>query len=693
MPLPRRLDFSRGDVLTSKVTGNTWLVKEVRKGGLGIVYVVEDVPRTVTYALKTFQACYLWSDADRDRFEREALVWVSLRPHPNVVSALWIERIEGFPCLVLEYIPGGDLKGKLETGPLKVEAALSFAFQLCDGLAYLHAKTDIIHRDIKPANCMLEGTQLKITDFGLAWTHILLGGHRDDDAGLERKSSLLDTAPLGTPPYKAPEQNYTSSILNVRTDIHAFGVTFYTMLAGLPTANWLTPVDRHIATEGPRLGVPQPVLELILQCVAYDPDQRPQDFVRLRGQLETVTDKINRSAPLAPRPMRMSAFDYENKAVGFIMLGRYREAEVLLDQSLRAFPSNPDFWKDKGAALYGQGKYQQAIACYDKALGLRPRDPDVLNNKGVVLKALGKIEDAVHHYAIAVQQRPNDPVFQRNLGEALHSLGRLTDALSCYEHALKVFPRDVDFLEKKALVLLDLSRCAEALASIEDALTVASWQWNLWLTKGKILHNLKQFDNALQSYDIALGFSNEKVELYKNKANALLYLKRYQDALASYENALSITSDADLWKGKGATLYLLHRPDEALPCLLKAVEADDQDYGTYENLGAVLLALDRPAEALEWLKRGVKLNVIDPHLWGNLGLAHHALGDYRSAIESYERGLRIDPEDVVLWREKERSLNALGKFDEALQCGKEAKRLDQRQTSAHSQRAGSTGSC
>src|SRR5579871_2150923 len=429
MPLPNRLDFKSGDVLTSKVTGNAWLVKEVHKGGLGIVYVVEDVPRTVTYALKTFQARYLWSDADRDRFEREALVWVSLRPHPNVVSALWLERIEGLPCLVLEYIPDGDLEHKLENGPLGVEAALPLAFQLCDGLAYLHAKTDISHRDIKPANCMLEGTQLKITDFGLAWTHVIVGGQRDDNAGSERKGSLFNTASSGTPPYNAPEQNYTPGILNVRTDIHAFGVTFYTMLAGLPTKDWLTPVDRHIAREGPQLSVPQPLLELILQCVAYDPEQRPRDFVQLRYRLETVARKINRTVPSVALAMRMTAFDYENKAVGFMMLGRYKDAEVLLDQSLRAFPNNPDFWNNKGSALYGQGKYPQAIACYDRALRLRPTDSDVLNNKGLALRALGNIKDAVQCYVIAVQQRPNDPIFRRNLGEALHVLGHLTDAL------------------------------------------------------------------------------------------------------------------------------------------------------------------------------------------------------------------------------------------------------------------------
>jgi tetratricopeptide (TPR) repeat protein len=692
MPLPRTLDFKSGDRLSSKITGNTWLVKEVRKGGRGIVYIVEDVPQTVTYALKTYQASYFPTDADRDRFEREALVWVSLRPHPNVVSALWIERIEGLPCLVLEYIPDGDLEHKLKKGPLKVEAALPLAFQLCDGLAYLHAKTDISHRDIKPANCMLDGALLKITDFGLAWTRVLVGVPRDDDAGLEQKNSILDTVSSGTAPYNAPEQNDSPGILNIRTDIHAFGVTFYTMLAGLPTRDWLTPVNRHIAEEGRRLGVLQPLLELILRCVAFDPGQRPQDFVQLRYELDDAARKMNRTVPPAAAALRMTAFDYENKAVAFMLLRRYKDAETLLDQSLKAFPNHPSFWNNKGSALYWQGKYQQAIACYDRALALRPNGPDILNNKGLALRALGNLEDAIQCYAIAVQQRPDNPVLWRNLGETLQISGRLTGALNCYEQGLKAFPRDVDLLEKKTLVLLELKRGVEALACIESALAVAPRQWNLWLIKGIILHNLEQFDSAVKSYDTALSLSAEKVELYKNRAKALLHLKRYQDALASYESAIAVAPDAELWKGKGAALYLLERPDEALPSLLKAVEADDQDYGTYENLGAVLLALNRSAEALRWLEQGVKLNAMDPHLWGNLGLAQSALSDHHRALEAYEQGLRIDPNDIVLLRGKERSLKELGRLDEALQCGREATRLEKIQTLGYSRRAGSPGS-
>ena len=98
---PLQKDFRVGQVLWSTTTDCMWKVLEVKRGGFGAVYVVRDQLGSLN-ALKTFQARYLWSDPDRKRFEQEAVTWVLLDRHPHIVSALWAERIRGFPCLVLE---------------------------------------------------------------------------------------------------------------------------------------------------------------------------------------------------------------------------------------------------------------------------------------------------------------------------------------------------------------------------------------------------------------------------------------------------------------------------------------------------------------------------------------------------------------------------------------------------------------
>jgi serine/threonine protein kinase len=188
-----------GQVLHSSTTGHTYEVLEVKKGGFGAVYIVRKEDSGELYAPKTFQARYLWSDEDRERFEREAITWVMLDHHPNIVTARWVERIEGSPCLVLEYVHGGDLAQLLQKGSLPVERALELALQFCDGMAYAHHKLGIVRRDVKPSNCLLaKNGPLKVTDFGLARTF----GQAQEEAlglsGLGLGVKTQYTMPLGT---------------------------------------------------------------------------------------------------------------------------------------------------------------------------------------------------------------------------------------------------------------------------------------------------------------------------------------------------------------------------------------------------------------------------------------------------------------------------------------------------------------
>ena len=121
-------------------------VLEVKTGGFGAVYIVEEWPGGLPpfndggkfvdaerSALKTLQARFLWSDEDRERFERECLNWIMLDRHPNIVQARSLVKVEGFPCLWLEYCPH-SLSEFLRHGPLSVDAALRLSFQFCDGM-------------------------------------------------------------------------------------------------------------------------------------------------------------------------------------------------------------------------------------------------------------------------------------------------------------------------------------------------------------------------------------------------------------------------------------------------------------------------------------------------------------------------------------------------------------------------------
>ena len=194
-------------------------------GGMGAVYRARQVPLDRPVALKILPA-ELARDPDfLDRFTREAQSMARLN-HPHLVAVYDFGNEDGRPYLVMEFIEGRSLEALIAERRLSPERAARLLCQLCDGLAYAHAK-GILHRDIKPANILISDDGVaKIGDFGLA--RAMKGGR----AVMQRSGQ-----PLGTPGYAAPEVYEISRPLDHRTDIYALGALFYEMLTGQPPAD------------------------------------------------------------------------------------------------------------------------------------------------------------------------------------------------------------------------------------------------------------------------------------------------------------------------------------------------------------------------------------------------------------------------------------------------------------------------
>lgn len=230
-----------------------------------MVYIVRDTWGD-TLAIKSFDARFLWSDDDRRRFQREAVTWMSLDPHPHVVAARWAEQIEGFPCLVMEYVDGGDLGDRLTAGPLSARQAVRFALHVCDGMEHASRQLGLVHRDLKPSNCMVsrDGV-LKVTDFGLARA---LREAQEESLGLSGAPAsvrALYTTVAGTPAYMPPEQYVPGAELGPWTDVHAFGVMFFQMLTGeLPPPGGRA--RAHIARSPAVRTLPRDLMALVLRC-------------------------------------------------------------------------------------------------------------------------------------------------------------------------------------------------------------------------------------------------------------------------------------------------------------------------------------------------------------------------------------------------------------------------------------------
>jgi serine/threonine protein kinase len=191
---------------------NRWEIHHILGGGMGRVYVVYDHEWRQAFAAKTFRDEALRRNPEvAARFTQgEALLWIRLPRHPNILWAHFAQVIEGKPFLFLEYVSGGDLGRWIGSPRLMEDPAwlLRLAIQFCDGMIHANSHGIRVHRDIKPANCLVtsEGT-LKVTDFGLAAGRedLTADGNGGSSVRWDALRMTVTGGAAGTPFYMAPE--------------------------------------------------------------------------------------------------------------------------------------------------------------------------------------------------------------------------------------------------------------------------------------------------------------------------------------------------------------------------------------------------------------------------------------------------------------------------------------------------------
>ncbi len=200
-------------------------------GGMGEVYLAIDSKLDRKVAIKVLPDAMTRDPERVARFQREAKLLASLN-HPNIGAIHGFDDSNGIRFLVMEFVEGETLAGRLKNGAFPVEDALDIAKQMAEALEAAHDK-GVIHRDLKPANVMIrEDGAVKVLDFGLA------KAMSEEQSGEVDANSPTITANytrpgvvLGTAAYMSPEQA-RGRPLDKRTDIWSFGAVLYECLAG-----------------------------------------------------------------------------------------------------------------------------------------------------------------------------------------------------------------------------------------------------------------------------------------------------------------------------------------------------------------------------------------------------------------------------------------------------------------------------
>jgi tRNA A-37 threonylcarbamoyl transferase component Bud32 len=255
------------------------ILGKIGEGGLAEVYRAQDVALGRLVAVKALRHEYVVDPAFLVRFHREAQSAASLT-HPNIVAVHDFGQDLGRPYIVMDYVPGRDLRTILQqAGPLSVNQAVDIAVQVCAAVGYAH-RAGLVHGDMKPGNILITPDgRAEVVDFGLARA---LGESAMDDTG-----ELV----WGTPAYFAPEQAAGDRVLPA-TDVYAIGVIMYEMLTGrLPFSGSDTEVARKHLYETPtpvdqiNPRIPGRLARIIDTAMSKQPDERFRTADEMRQAL------------------------------------------------------------------------------------------------------------------------------------------------------------------------------------------------------------------------------------------------------------------------------------------------------------------------------------------------------------------------------------------------------------------------
>jgi hypothetical protein len=247
------------------------VLKVLGRGGMGIVFLAEDVQLKRLVALKAMLPSYSQDPSHQQRFLREAQAAAAVE-HDHIVAIHHTGQDRGVSFLAMPLLKGESLEDRIKReGKLPTAEAARIGAEIAQGLAAAHAR-GLIHRDIKPGNVWLEGEKgrVKILDFGLA--RVLEGAEQLTQPG----------AVLGTPAYMAPEQ-VNAETVDHRADLFSLGCVLYRMATGKLPFRGTTPLatltavrtSQPVPPQELNPALPPALIDLIAQLLAKEPAARP----------------------------------------------------------------------------------------------------------------------------------------------------------------------------------------------------------------------------------------------------------------------------------------------------------------------------------------------------------------------------------------------------------------------------------
>jgi len=430
-----------------KKIGKYKIVREIGKGGMGVVYRALDPDTQNHLAVKVLPANTV-NKAMVERFSREAHAMSRLK-HPNLVEVYEVGMTEGQHFYTMEFIEGDSLKTVIKNkGRLPFSECLRISVQIAEALAHIHAE-GMIHRDIKPANVMVtQDGEVKLMDFGLVQV-----------ADLTRLT--VEGSSVGTAEYMSPEQ-ISEDEIDSRSDIYSLGATMYEMISGRPPfegESLQSVLMKHKYEKPPALrslrpDTPPALEQIVHKAMAKDVSQRYQKMLDLIKDLNAIggfslpsrkevpaakpvpaakADPVSTPAS-SRRRVRMPGFRFSLAPIIFLVLVGLAVAGYLnrerLPEMLEPILSRLPFGQKDDMDLTGEaqeylGQFQEADAHY---------------TRGHKYYRQAKLGQAIVEYRKAIELRPDYALYYKELAEIYEYDGQEENAIKTWQDLLKYAP-------------------------------------------------------------------------------------------------------------------------------------------------------------------------------------------------------------------------------------------------------------
>lgn len=572
------------DELKSALKGKYKIIREIGRGGMGIVYECKEISLDRTVALKVLPRELTYDKKFVERFKNEIKVLAKIE-HQNIVPLLSADESNGFIYFTMKYVKGQTLADIIkDKGELDSKETMRIVLQIAQALSCAHDQ-NVIHRDLKPENIMIDNNHIYVMDFGIA-------------RALEGTRMTRTGSTIGTPEYMSPEQCSGESEPDGRSDIYSLGVIMYEMLTGIvPFKGEATSVMyQHVHAEPVSLtklakNASIEIINIVNTCLEKKPEKRPQSA---QGLISLINNSIENKIGIKKWNGHFSTNKIVMLVLKILLLSKRKIVIMLLALIL--------------------------ISSYLLLWGVKRRDLPLIIADYIPVFYLKFFESTYIGYYSDIYHKDFSYLYFERC-KINNENKKYKDAIYDCTKAIDLYKTDTqatDFTKEKII-----ETRVESKVGVED------------------------YEGAISDYNYLIKGKPGNKDYYLKRAYAKASKDDYNGAFIDLNIALEIDpNNAITFYNRAGIKYWKGDYLGALDDINKAIDIDQNDFNFYNLRGIIKYKDGKTLDAIPDFSKAIELNNNDGTQFFYRGIAKHDLGDVVGAKSDYRRAIALDGEYV-----------------------------------------------